>query len=142
MTLKQLNLVHHNNQTSSSQIDNILAYIPGKSSMEISLFKHLCKLDNFSNLSSHDALVAKLIKPSVNNNIIETDYSHTYQTFIVQKPKWDGAGIPGYQSETSKVLKNLLIEFNGPEYLPLLSDLFSKMLVISAENNFRQVAQK
>ena len=38
---------HHNNQTSSSQIDNILAYIPGKSSIEISLFK----LDNFSNLS-------------------------------------------------------------------------------------------
>ena len=127
---------HHNNQTSSSQIDNILAYFPKQSPLKISLFKHLCKLDYSANLSSHDVLIAKLVTPAAEKKIIETDYSHTYEPFIVQKPRWDKAGIPGYQSETAKVLKNLLIEFNEPEYIPLLSELFSKMLVISAKNNF------
>ena len=127
---------HHNNQISTSQIDNILAYIPEKSPVQISLFKHLCKLDNYANLSSHDALVAKLITPTVKKTIPETDYSHTYETFVVRKPKWDQTGILGYKKQTARVLKNLLCEFDEPEYIPLLSELFSKMLVISAENDF------
>ena len=75
---------HHNNQTSSSQIDNILAYFPKQSPLKISLFKHLCKLDYSANLSSHDVLIAKLVTPAAEKKIIETDYSHTYEPFIVQ----------------------------------------------------------
>ena len=96
---------HHNNQTSSSQIDNILAYIPDKAPIEISLFKHLCKLDNPVNLSSHDALIAKLTLPTVKKQNIEKDYSHTYETFEAEKPKWNEFGLQGYQKETSKILK-------------------------------------
>ena len=127
---------HHNNQISSSQIDNILAYFPEESPLSISLFKHLCKLDNHANLSSHDALVAKLFSPKIEKSVKEKDYSQTYETFLVKKPKWDEPGIHGYQSESARVLNNLLLEFNEPEYIPLLSELFSKMLVLSAENNF------
>ena len=133
---------HHNNQMSTSQIDNILAYFPENSASEMSLLKHLCKLDDSANLSSHDALLGKLIIPTVIKTIIETDYSHTYETFLIEKPKWNLSGIPGYQSETSRVLKSLLSEFNEPECIPLLSELFSKMLVISAKNNFETSCPK
>ena len=109
---------HHNNQSSTSQIDNILAYFPEKSLLKITLFKHLCTLHNSANLSSHDALVAKLTLPRVNKKIEETNYSQSYETFIVQKPKWNDEGILEYQSETAEVLKNLLIEFNDPVYIP------------------------
>ena len=72
----------------------------------------------------------------VQNSEVETDYTSSYTPFLVKKPKWDAEGIPGYQSETSKLLKNLLQEFNQAEFIPLLSELFSKMLVISAKTNF------
>ena len=39
---------HHNNQTSVSQIDHILYFIPDKSKVKVTLHKHLCKLDNFA----------------------------------------------------------------------------------------------
>ena len=48
----------------------------------------------------------------------------------------------GYQMETAKVLKDLLKEFNQMEFIPVLSELFSKMLVISAENNFETIKPK
>ena len=133
---------HHNNQLSTSQIDNILAYVPENLPVQISLFKHLCKLENYANLSSHDALVAKLIIPTFNKSFSEANYSHTYETFVVKKPKWDQSGIVGYQNQTALVLKDLLSEFDEPEYIPLLSELFSKMLVISAENNFETSSPK
>ena len=133
---------HHNNQTSSSQIDNILFCIPENSVIKVSFLKLLCKLNNFANLSSHDALVAKLDLPLVESSVVESDYSSTYQSFIVSKPIWNEEGMVGYQHETAKVLRNLLSEFNQVEFIPLLSELFSKMLVISAENNFETITPK
>jgi hypothetical protein len=54
----------------------------------------------------------------------------------VSKPVWNEAGLPGYQKQSAEVLKNLVNQFDQPEFIPLLSELFSKMLVISAEQNF------
>ena len=40
---------HHNNQTSVSQIDHILYFVPETSIVNVKLKRHLCKLENFSN---------------------------------------------------------------------------------------------
>ena len=100
------------------------------------MFKHLCKLEHFANLSSHDAIVAKMVLPQVMESIHEQDYSSIYTPFVVSKPKWNEEGIPGYQKQTADVLKSLAGQFNQQEFIPVLCELFSKMLVISAEKNF------
>ena len=127
---------HHNNQMSESQIDHIFHNIPNKSTATISLHKHLCKLNNSANFSSHDALVAKIALPVVTRSNNEVDYTSTYTPFIVPKPNWNESGLFDYQKETSTKLKSLAAEFNQPEFIPVLCELFSKTLVMSAENNF------
>ena len=133
---------HHNNQTSVSQIDHILYFIPDKSKVKVTLHKHLCKLDNSANLSSHDAIVGQIVLPSVQESNSEPDYSSTYTPFIVSKPKWDDEGKPGYQKQSAEVLKDMIKQFNQPELIPIMSELFSKMLVISADNNFEHKKTK
>ena len=54
---------HHNNMTSMSQIDHILYHIPGNITAKVELEKHLCKLENSQNLSSHDAILGKISIP-------------------------------------------------------------------------------
>ena len=54
---------HHNNQTSASQIDHILFYIPEESDMKVTFHKHLCQLVSSENLSSHDAIVGRIDFP-------------------------------------------------------------------------------
>ena len=72
---------HHNNQTSTSQIDHILYHIPEYSEAKIELDKHLCKLENSQNLSSHDAILGRIeIQISCDTNI-EPDYSSSYSPF-------------------------------------------------------------
>ena len=128
---------HHNNQTSVSKIDHILYFVPENSTVNVKLHNHLCVLENSSNLSSHDTLVGQLTLPYVNNSSeTETDYSSTYIPFIVSKPKWNEAGLLGYQKQSAEILTKLSNTFDKPEYIPILSELFSKMLVLSAENNF------
>ena len=127
---------HHNNQTSQSQIDHILYKVPERSDIAINLDKHLCKLEHFANLSSHDALVAKIVLPVVKMQYREEDYSSTYTPFMVPKPKWNESGLVKYQRQTTEKLKELANEFKEPEFIPVLCELFSKMLVISAEQNF------
>ena len=130
---------HHNNQTSVSQIDHILYFIPKSSKVSVKMHKHLCKLDYFSNLSSHDVIVGNISLPSIKSVENEKDYSTTYTDFPVAKPLWNEDGLPGYQKQSSEILQSLLSKFNQPEFIPVLSELFSKMLVISAENNFETV---
>ena len=127
---------HHNSQKAESQIDHILYHIPEKSEVNINLHEHLCKLNHFSNISSHDALVGNIALPVVKQQKEEEDYTSTYTTFMVPKPKWNRSGIVNYQNQTSEKLKSLAAEFNQPEFIPLFCELYSKMLVISAEQNF------
>jgi hypothetical protein len=44
--------------------------------------------------------------------------------------------MPGYQKQSGEVLQDMINQFNQSEHIHIMSDLFSKMLVISAENNF------
>ena len=41
----------------------------------------------------------------------------------------------GYQTQSAQMLENLSTQFNSNEDIPMLSELFSKVTVISAKNN-------
>ena len=66
----------------------------------------------------------------------EADYTSTYTEFCVKKPLWNESGISGYQNQSAQVLGEMMTEFDQPIFIPVLSEMFSKMLVISAELNF------
>ena len=127
---------HHNNQTSESQIDQIFFHIPEKSDIEIRLQDHLCLKDNSENLSSHDVIIGRIFLPSSRVESLSTDYSCSYSDFIVKKPKWNRAGMEGYQKDTEILLQNLSEKYDEVEYIPALCEMFSKALVLSAEKNF------
>ena len=114
---------HHNNGTSVSQIDHILYFVPDNSNIKVKLHKHLCKLDNFANLSSHDALIGEVVLPAVEHCNEETDYSSTYTPFVVAKPKWSESGLSGYQKQSKEVLQNLSNQFDQREDIPILCEL-------------------
>ena len=130
---------HHNNHTSSSQIDHIFYYIPESNAINVKFLEHLCKLRNSANLSSHDVIIGDLSLPFFPEEKSETNYSETYQPFLVNKPIWDESGIQHYQDQTYNILSGLLETFQGPEFTPALSEMFSKTLVLSAENSFETV---
>ena len=44
-----------------------------------------------------------------------------------------------YENETATILKSLLDDYNSVEFIPVLCEMFSRALVISAEKNFRTV---
>ena len=54
--------------------------------------------------------------------------------FLFLQEHW----LPHYEASDKfvKDFKSLAGQFNQPEFIPVLCELFSKMLVISAENNF------
>ena len=106
------------------------------------MHSHLCKLENFSNLSSHDALVRAIMLPVVEKTNEEIDFPSTYTPFLVSKPKWNDDGLHGYQEQSAEVLKSLLDQFQEPDHIPILCELFSKMLVISAEKNFETISPR
>ena len=54
----------------------------------------------------------------------------------MSKPKWEESGIEQYQIQTHEILSELFTEFQGPEFIPALSEMCAKTLVISAEQNF------
>ena len=127
---------HHNNQTSESQIDHIYYFIPASSEVTVGLLEHLCLKENSSNLSSHDAIVGNVKLPPISNSKPAQDFSSSYSQFLVKKPKWCEAGLAGYQAQTKQVIQGMFDRFNMTEHIPLLSEMCSKMLVISAEQNF------
>ena len=128
---------HHNNQISESQIDHILFFIPDSNSdISLTFCEQLCQKDHDENLSSHDVIVAKLDLPIVLNVTNEKDYSSSYSDFHVKKPKWDEERIPKYQTQTAEIIGEMMSTFDQPFFIPALVEMFSRMLVVSAEHNF------
>ena len=127
---------HHNNEKSVSQIDHILFYAPQMSSVDVNLQKHICKLFEPENLSSHDAIVGKIQLPTDVEDANEVDFSSSYSSFNVAKPNWTQEGMESYQSESAEMLEYLSAKFNSEEEIPMLTEVFSKALLISAERNF------
>ena len=127
---------HHNNQTSSSQIDHILYDITEESNIDIDFLEHICKLQNADNLSAHDVLLGNLKLKITADNVSSVDYSHTYENFSVKKPKWDVDKLETYQSQVNRVLVEMFDTYDEPEFVPALCEMVSKAFVMSAENNF------
>ena len=127
---------HHNNQTSESKIDHIYYFIPKSSKAKIEFHEHLCLKENPSNLSAHDVIVGNINIPKILTSNSSEDLSSSYTQFPVKKIKWDESGLAGYQSQTARIMTEMFDRFNLAEHIPLLSEMCSKMLVLSAEKNF------
>ena len=127
---------HHNNGTSQTQIDHIYKCIPNNSQIEVSLLHHLCKIEESSNLSSHDALIGKIKFPKESELNSQVDYSLSYSQFERKTPKWDLNNLQNYQEQTFKILNDAFETFDEPEHIPILTEIVSRTLVQSAEINF------
>ena len=117
---------HHNNGTSESQIDHILTNKPEM----VSFLTQPCKLDDPTNLSSHDAIIGRIKLPETIEENDAIDYSDSYEDFIPKKIVWKDN--PEYQDMTAKILHNLLTTFEEPEHLPSLAEMSSNMIVMCA----------
>ena len=96
-----------------------------------------CKMLHSSNLSSHDVLVGEIRVPHLINKLEpEPDYSDSYTEFTVRKPKWNETGIAGYQTQTARIMSELLENFTDAAHIPALTEMCSKTLVLSAQDNF------
>ena len=122
---------HHNNGTSESQIDHILT----NNSEIVSFFSHLCKHDDPSNLSSHDAIIGELKLNEKKTNNDEEDFSSTYEDFTTDKINW--VQNDAYEELTANVLEDLLTKFDEPEHLPSLAEMVSNMIAICAKKCFK-----
>jgi hypothetical protein len=128
---------HHNNQVSESQIDHILCYLPTEDVIKINFKEILCQKVNSSNLSSHDVVIGEMFLPKpIQNNTQEPDYSNAYSDFKIQKPKWNISGMEGYKIQSAEVITELMNNFTEPSHIPALAEMCSKMLVLSAIQNF------
>ena len=133
---------HHNNHTSESQVDHIYFYIPEKCKLDVRFKEHICLKNNPTNISSHDVIVGEIFFPPTKEAMSEIDYSESYTDFIVKKPKWHHSNTEEYEAQTTRILKELSETYNDKAFIPTLCEMFSRALVISAENNIETVDPK
>ena len=127
---------HHNNQISETQIDHILYYVPQEKQMKVNFKDHICQKLESDNLSAHDVIVGDISIVQSTSKQAEVDYSETYTEFRVKKPKWDKDNVENYQEQTARILSELVDKFDQPEEIPILTEMFARTLVLSAEQNF------
>ena len=53
-----------------------------------------------------------------------------------KKNKWNESGMFEYQTQSADILSELMSNFDEPIFIPVLSEMISNALVISAEENF------
>ena len=129
---------HHNNGTSESQIDHIYVSTSENHNVKITMKSLLCLKENSDNVSSHDVILGLLHTPSV-NTAPESKSMTNYTDFQVLKPKWNTENIELYQNNTAEMLEQLIQRYNSVDDIPILCEMFSKTLVLSAETNFDTV---
>ena len=128
---------HHHNGTSESSIDIFAA------SNEINMedIVQYCTLDTPLNLSSHDPIKATMnvqLEASQDKN----KFSQTYSNFERKKIIWDESKLLQYQQLAAKALSDASNLFDAPETTPLLSSLFSTLLVQCATMAFDTKSSK
>ena len=114
---------HHNNGVSHSSIDLFVA----SSSLDLGATLQHCTLDDPLNLSSHDPIECSV--SVVRNKPEKSKFKNTYTDFSRKKVVWDSSKTPEYQKLVAKSLSDALAYWDNPESLPLLSSLFSNLLV-------------
>ena len=97
----------------------------------MSFLKQKCKLYEPANLSSDEALIGrvKIVKDEPEN--IKIDHSETYEEFWPKKIIWHDNS--EYQGMTSRILSELLSNFDQPEHLPAILEMSSNMIAMCAE---------
>ena len=148
---KQLDLVkvstsqptfHHHNGTSESNIDCYLISKVYVSKLTVPV--SLCTLNTPENLSSHDPVTATLQLPASQPSKCTADYSDTFTDFKQQRVVWDNANLENYQHTAATALAEYENMFPLLEHIPLKCELFSRILVQSAEVclEIKQVKEK
>ena len=122
---------HHHNGSSESNIDYFL--ISRELSPSFSNVSFSCSLTTPENLSSHDPVSATLVLPQPQPGPSRTDYSHTYTKFSQHKVVWSESAMVDYQITAAKALSEYEEIFPHSEHIPLKCELYSRILVKSAE---------
>ena len=122
---------HHSNGLSSSNIDYFL--ISQKHALKLSNIGIECNQEHSENFSSHEPVSAnlKVVCPDQSTN--QEKYTHTYTDFEQPRIIWDEKYLESYQNTSDKVLQDYESLFNSPEFIPLKCQLYSDLLVKSAE---------
>ena len=127
---------HHNNGTSSSQIDNILYHIPNNVKAFMNMKKHLCNRVESSNISAHDVIVGE-----IDIEIVTSSHDDRkpliYSQFDPQKPKWDLENLEKYQKDSYEAVKVAFDTFKSSDETSLLAEAVSQCLVQCANDNFQ-----
>ena len=122
---------HHHNGTSQSNIDYFL--ISRELSSLFSSASFSCSLNTPENLSSHDPVYVTMVLPKPQPGPTCTDYTHTYTEFHQHKVAWSEYTMDNYQDTAARALSEYEKMFPLPEHIPLKCELYSRILVKSAE---------
>ena len=85
------------------------------------------------NLSSHDPIIANFLVPSAAQAPRQEKYSHTYSDFTNLRVRWNEENLAEYQITAAKVPSESEAFFHSPEFIPLKCQLYSDLLVKTAE---------
>ena len=122
---------HHSNGVSSSNIDFFL--ISENITASITDIVSQCNLRHPQNFSCHDPLSASLCVLSPEIPKRKEQYTHTYTKFEQARIIWNEEKIKDYQKLAGQVLADFEAFFPTPEFTPLKCQLYSDLLVKSAE---------
>ena len=122
---------HHHNGSSESNIDCFL--ISRFYATKLSQLTSHCTLDNPDNLSSHDPVQGVLQVPHLKTADTTSQYEQTYTDFKQRKVVWDTTNLTKYQEAAARALVEYERLFSMPEHIPLRCELYSRLLVKSAE---------
>ena len=124
---------HHSNGTSSSNIDFFL--LSRKHAHKLSNIVSQCNQEHPENFSCHDPIFAtmQVSCPSPLQDSKVEKYSHTYSEFKHSRVIWNESNLDEYQSTAAGVLLKYEALFPTSEFIPLKCQLYSELLVKSAE---------
>ena len=122
---------HHNNGTSSSNIDYFL--VSCNQTATLKPVSVQCKEDYPENLSSHDPVLTTLVIPRDTQVCLQEKYADTYTAFTQTRIVWKAEDIPTYQALAAKFLSECEAFFSSSDFLPLKCQLYSELLVKAAE---------
>ena len=122
---------HHHNGTSESNIDCF--FISKTRESCLTSPDHSCTLDTPENLSSHDPISALLRLSGLPQGPPKSKYKHLYSQFPQQRPSWEPSKIHRYQHASDIALTEYEKMFTLPQHIPLKCELYSRLLVKSAE---------
>ena len=122
---------HHCNGSSSSNIDFFL--VSKQHALHITNIAIECNQEHPENFSSHDPVFSRLsVSTSVKTSKSDI-YSHTYTHFQQTRILWDKTHLESYQWMTAKILQDYEAIFDTDDFIPLKCQLYSELLVKSAE---------